>query len=1024
VVLLSAAMAGAAAADTTPATEYANGCTGTDGATPCASNRIEIATLAQLRRLSERSQDWSGAVTVVLTGNINAADTVTWNVGDHDNDGLTADVPMGFSPIGSEFVPFEGSFDGAGFTISNLAVNRPGTGRVGLFGTANSAVIENIGLSDVAIEGDGSVGGLVGYATSGTAITNSHASGTVTGNNNWVGGLVGYANSTSIADSYATAATVSSGNSVGGLMGYAVTVDVTASNATGTVTGAENVGGLVGYARQTSTLTNSYARGDVVGTLRVGGLVGYARESSSITASHAAGAVSGSGSNGAAGGLVGSLGLGSITASYATGAVGGVKNVGGLVGNAFNNSSITDSYATGAVEVSLENVGGLVGNGITNSSITDSYWDTDKSTQLQGVGSTDGTLTGTPTGLTSTEMLAQSSFVGFDFVTEPPGDPVSDTPWVMIDGKTQPYLYWQDDDGDGVAAYVDPDDDNDGVDDDNDAFPLISLGGLTDTDGDGRPNDCDTACQASGMSADTDDDNDGVVDDNDRYPLVSLTVNAGTANEETLSDANGNGVPDAVGANCDEACIILAGMALDQAPTAVDVYAATLVSTAVSPQSATVVLEGADPEADALTYTVVSEPSNGTLLDPNNGNSVVTIGAIAGQTLTYTPEDGFTSTDTFTYMVNDGVSDSTTTYTATITVFDGVRTQARQIGADIDGEAAGDYSGWSVALSSDGQTLAVGAYPNDGNGSAAGHVRVYAWNGLAWAQLGADIDGEAAGDFSGYSVALSSDGQTLAVGAFQNDGNGTDAGHVRVYAWDGSAWSQLGADIDGEAAGDQSGSSVALSSDGQTLAVGAYLNNGNGSAAGHVRVYEWSGSAWSQLGADIDGEAAGDRSGISVALSSDGQTLAVGAYLNDGNGSAAGHVRVYAWDGSAWTQLGADIDGEVAGDESGYSVALSSDGQTLAVGAYRNAGTGDAAGHVRVYDWDGSAWSQLGGDIDGEAAGDYSGRSVALSSDGQTVAIGARFNNGNGDAAGHVRVYAWNGSAWAQLGADIDGGGV
>jgi hypothetical protein len=543
-----------------------------------------------------------------------------------------------------------------------------------------------------------------------------------------------------------------------------------------------------------------------------------------------------------------------------------------------------------------------------------------------------------------------------------------------------------------------------------------------------------------------DTDGDGLDDENDRYPLVSLTVNAGTANEETLPDANSNGAPDTVGANCDEACIIAAGMALDQAPTAVDVFAATLVSTASASQSATVALEGADAESDELTYTVVDGPANGSLSDPNNGDAAVT-GAIAGQTLTYTPDNDFSGTDTFTYKVNDGVSDSATTYTATITVFDAVRAQAKQIGADIDGEAAGDKSGTSVALSSDGQTLAVAAPYNDGTGAAAGHVRVYAWSGSTWNQLGADIDGEAAGDYSGYSVALSSDGQTLAVGAIFNDGNGSTAGHVRVYAWNGSAWTQLGDDIDGEAESDQSGYSVALSSDGQILAVGAYFNdsvnvgtrfdgdrnpygdygeNGPdsyGLNAGHVRVYAWSGSAWSQLGDDIDGEAAYDQSGNSVALSSDGQTLAVGALenrnteyggvdLSDGAPSA-GHVRVYDWDGSAWTQLGDDIDGEAAGDFSGISAALSSDGQTLAVGAYLNAGTGDAAGHVRVYDWDGSAWSQLGADIDGEAAGDYSGWSVALSSDGQTLAVGARGRYG---AAGRVRVYAWSGSTWTQPG--------
>ena len=75
------------------------------------------------------------------------------------------------------------------------------------------------------------------------------------------------------------------------------------------------------------------------------------------------------------------------------------------------------------------------------------------------------------------------------------------------------------------------------------------------------------------------------------------------------------------------------------------------------------------------------------------------------------------------------------------------------------------------------------------------------------------------------------------------------------------SWVQLGLDIDGEAAGDASGTSVSLSSDGSRLAIGANLNNGNGSNAGHVRVYEWDGISWVQLGLDIDGEAADDRSG-------------------------------------------------------------------------------------------------------------------------------------------------------------------
>ena len=169
---------------------------------------------------------------------------------------------------------------------------------------------------------------------------------------------------------------------------------------------------------------------------------------------------------------------------------------------------------------------------------------------------------------------------------------------------------------------------------------------------------------------------------------------------------------------------------------------------------------------------------------------------------------------------------------------------------------------------------------------------------------------------------------------------------------------QLGSDIIGEAARDESGTSVSLSSDGTVVAIGAPLNNGNGNNAGHVRVYEWnaSTSSWDQKGDDIDGEAAGDRSGSSVSLSSDGTIVAIGAPFNDGTGDDAGHVRVYEWNAStsSWDQQFVDIDGEAAGDSSGFSVSLSSNGTVVAIGAPFNDGTGDDAGNVRVYLQDGA----------------------------------------------------------------------
>ena len=111
-----------------------------------------------------------------------------------------------------------------------------------------------------------------------------------------------------------------------------------------------------------------------------------------------------------------------------------------------------------------------------------------------------------------------------------------------------------------------------------------------------------------------------------------------------------------------------------------------------------------------------------------------------------------------------------------------------------------------------------------------------------WSQLGQDIDGEAADDYSGWSVSISADGLTVAIGALYNDGNGADAGHVRVYQLISGVWTQQGTDIDGEAAGNWSGSSVSISADGLTVAIGAQFNDGTGAGEGHVRVYKFQSS--------------------------------------------------------------------------------------------------------------------------------------------------------------------------------------
>jgi len=351
-----------------------------------------------------------------------------------------------------------------------------------------------------------------------------------------------------------------------------------------------------------------------------------------------------------------------------------------------------------------------------------------------------------------------------------------------------------------------------------------------------------------------------------------------------------------------------------------------------------------------------------------------------------------------------------------------------QIGQDIDGEAIGDKSGESVSINSAGNIVAIGAP----YASGSGHVRVYENKGGTWTKIGQDIDGEAESDRSGWSVSLNSSGNIVAIGAPGNDDNGDWAGHVRVYQYQSAldTWTKIGQDIDGKAEGDFSGQSVSLNSDGNILAIGSPYTKETvlgdvGYDIGHVRIFEYqsSSNAWTQIGQDIDGETSNEISGISVSLNSNGNIIAIGASKNSDNGTVRGKVRVYENDGGTWTQIGQDIEGEARGDYSGRSVSLNSDGNIVAIGAPGNEGNAEQSGHVRVYENKGGTWTKIGQDIDGEASNDVSGQSVSLNSDGTIVAIGAHLNDINGDASGHVRVYQYQSASdtWTQIGADING---
>jgi hypothetical protein len=308
-----------------------------------------------------------------------------------------------FNRIGTSYSSyFSGTFDGNNHTISNFTYTSTTTDYVGLFGYVGpGSQIKNLGLTNVNVTGHNYTGGLVGY-NRGT-ITNSYATGSVTGQYQGTGVLVGE-NIGTITNSYAN----------------------------GSVTGYNSTGGLVGY--NYGTISNCYATGSVTGYNSTGGLVGY--NYGTISNCYATGSVTGQGDN--TGGLVGFNYHGTITNSYATGSVTGQRYVGGLVGGlagfSYWDSTITNCYAIGGV-TGGSYTGGLVGYRYSGS-VTASFWDIETTGQSTSAGGT---------GKTTAEMHQAATFLGWNGC----GDVV----WTIDEGNDYPRLIWENRPGTPIPSY-------------------------------------------------------------------------------------------------------------------------------------------------------------------------------------------------------------------------------------------------------------------------------------------------------------------------------------------------------------------------------------------------------------------------------------------------------------------------------------------------------------------------------------------------------------------------------------------
>ena len=307
------------------------------------------------------------------------------------------------------WVGLTGTFDGQGYEIHDLFINRPNGGpyvspyssHIGLFGTINyGGIIKNVGVVNVTVIGGVTVGSLVGY-NYGT-VSDSYSSGNVTGNGSGVGGLVGITRGP-VSDSYSTG-NVTGHSEVGGLVGIHNDATVSNSYSTSNVIGTDwSVGGLVGENR-VGDVFNSYSTGNVTGEFWVGGLVGYNWDST-------------------------------VSNSYSTGKVTGDRKVGGLVGKNNDETTVSNSYSTGKV-TGNSSVGGLVGDN-DEGTVSNSFWDV----QTSGQATSDG-----GTGKTTAQMKNIATFSGAAWniiAVGGPGEHNITYTWNIVVSTTYPFLSWQ-----------------------------------------------------------------------------------------------------------------------------------------------------------------------------------------------------------------------------------------------------------------------------------------------------------------------------------------------------------------------------------------------------------------------------------------------------------------------------------------------------------------------------------------------------------------------------------------------------
>ena len=331
---------------------------------------------------------------------------------------------------------------------------------------------------------------------------------------------------------------------------------------------------------------------------------------------------------------------------------------------------------------------------------------------------------------------------------------------------------------------------------------------------------------------------------------------------------------------------------------------------------------------------------------------------------------------------------------------------------------ASDGFGSKVSLSSDGNTALIGASGKTGTYTNQGAAYVFIRSGSTWTQQAKLLPGDpATGDNFGCSVSLSNDGSTALIAAYYKNGTYVQQGAAYVFIRSGSTWSQQAKLLHSDkAANDNFGYSVSLSSNGNTALIGAPGKNSNKGAA---YVFTRVGSAWTQQAKLLDSGNTSGYLGDSVSLSFDSNTALIGASATPGStGSYEGAAYVFTRSGTTWTQQAKLIASDFeAWGVFGVSVALSSDGNVAVIGSsgWSSYVAYSKKGAAYVFIRSGSVWTQqtqlLASD---PAANDYFGDSVSLSGDGNTLLIGADGKGSTYGGQGAAYVFIRFDTTWTQ----------